>query len=506
VVDSPPPPAPPPPAPPPQAAPFTPRARGPAAAPRRALAVTVAAAAAAADREVTLSEEELPGSRVRATITIPPAAVKQAYRNTLASWNAKIAVKGYRKGKAPDSALIDALGGQERVDSTVLSEMVERAMQQTLGAGAFADRALADSEALEQDAAELGRRYAAGGAFCFSVTYDIMQPLTWRTPHRELSVAVEAASSPAAEAAVVAANLRALRKENAQMRVAAGRGLARGDVAIVDFEAADASTGDAIPAAARQSMRLDTDVADAEFLPGVVAAMEGMVPGEERATTITFPTADDFQPAALRGKAAAVRVKLSELFEWDLPAADDAWAASLMGPGSTLEDLMGRLAANARDAGEDATRQRLADAFTDAVSAAVEVEVPESMLQEVGRNEYTRELTAAVSRGQMSFEQVEQLLTPQLLAKYVERKRPELLELQRAALGFADILTREGLVPAEADVAAEMAEAAAQLEAAQRGDVDEAALLESVTKSLQSKIVMDFLLENCKVTVTPAAE
>lgn len=48
----------------------------------------------------------------------------------------------------------------------------------------------------------------------------------------------------------------------------ADRGLQQGDLAIVNFSAKRADTGEELPGATRNSMRLDTDDADETFLPG----------------------------------------------------------------------------------------------------------------------------------------------------------------------------------------------------------------------------------------------
>ncbi len=51
-------------------------------------------------------------------------------------------------------------------------------------------------------------------------------------------------------------------------QVVADRGLQQGDLAIVNFSAKRADTGEELPGATRNSMRLDTDDADTTFLPG----------------------------------------------------------------------------------------------------------------------------------------------------------------------------------------------------------------------------------------------
>jgi hypothetical protein len=52
---------------------------------------------------------------------------------------------------------------------------------------------------------------------------------------------------------------------------------------------------------------------------GIVAILEGMRPGEEKETAMTFPTDETFQPATLRGAEVVARVKMVELFAFELP-------------------------------------------------------------------------------------------------------------------------------------------------------------------------------------------
>lgn len=481
----------------------------PAPAARRAgrlAAVPARAAAAAAAGEVVTREEVLPdSSAVRLTVTVPPEMCRKAYRAVMTEWNNKIAVTGYRKGKAPEAVLIDQLGGIQRVYNTVIAELMESVLTDALETTPSAGRAIADSERVEQTGEELEAAFSMESEFTFSVLFDTLPALAWATPYKDLAVTVEASSSPERDAATAAAKMRALRKEGGTLRVVADRGIAIGDVAIIDFAAAVAESGETIPGASRQGMQLDTETADTAFLPGVAAALEGMRAGETRETTIVMPDSDDFSPAALRGVACAVTVTVSEVFEWELPEATDAWAAGIMGPGSTVADVEARLAENTAVESEEATRQRLADAFTDAVGAAVDVTVPDSLIQEAGQNQYTNELNGLMTQGILSYEQAEQLASPHLLSQYIARKKEELVGLQKAALGFADILEREGLAPSEAAIERELASALESIAEVQgRGrDVNVDAVKEQVAKNLETQAAMDWLIANCAVTVLP---
>lgn len=476
------------------------------AAPRRA-ASTVLAAAAAPPGEVTTQEEILENSKVRLTVTVPKDRCAKAYRAVLKEWNSKLAITGYRKGKAPDDVLIDQLGGQQRVYNTVLSELIEEVLGPALESTPSAAKAIADSESIEQSADELEKAFNPSEDFTFSVMFETLPELKWKTPYKDLAVTVAAPSSKEADAEKARAKLRALQKERGgQLRVVTGRGVQKGDVVIIDFDASVAETGEKIPGAAREAMQLDTDTGDESFLPGVVATLLGATAGEEKDTTLTFPTSEDFSPASLRGVTAAVHVKVSEVFEWELPEASDEWAASVMGPGSTMADVTARLLENTEAESEEQLQQRIADALTDAVAAAVEVYIPDALIQETGQNEYSRELNQLITKGIMSFEQASKLATPQMVAQYISRKRPELEALQRSTLGFSHILQAEGLAPSEAAIAEEFEAAMESVRSVQReGDVNEEGVYAQVVQGLEVQAVMDWLVANCKVTVTPYA-
>ena len=472
----------------------------------RSLVCSIIAKASAPSREVSTSEEIIPdSSSVRLTVTVPSEMCKKMYRSVMAEWNKKMAITGYRKGNAPEPILIEQLGGIQRVYNTVMAELMESVLESALENTPSGARAIADSERVEQTGEELENSFNPDQDFTFTVMFDTLPALKWTTPYQDLEVTVVAASDAEQDAATAAAKLRAVRKEGGQLRVVADRGLQVGDVAIIDFSATVAETGEAIPGSGREGMQLDTEVADTAFLPGVAAAMVGMRSGDSKETTITLPDTEDFSPSTLRGVEIAVKIKISEIFEWDLPEMTDAWATQIMGTPSVVADVVTRLEENTAAESEDATRLKLADAFTDAVSAAVDVIIPDSLIQEAGQNQYTNELNRLMTQGMLSYEQAEQIATPQMLSTYISNKKEELVNLQKAALGFADILAKEGLAPSEGDIERELARALESIAEAKGrgGDINVDGVKEQVSSGLETQAAMDWLVNNCKVTILP---
>lgn len=461
-----------------------------------------AAEAPAPSGGVAVREESLPGCATRLHITVPADQCRTAYKELLETLRKSVAIDGYRKGKAPDAALISHCGGQERVVNDVLASMLEPVVGQAMKP--YEGVAVPESEHIEQNADQLAAAFSMDTGLNFSVRFDAVPALKWKQPYSELQVAVESAGDEASDAQAVEDKVLSLRKGQAKLRVVADRGLQRGDLAIVDFSAARVDNGEDLLGATRKSMRLDTDDADVTFLPGIVGVMTGMKAGEERVAPLTFPTDEAFQPAMLRGVEARVTLKMTELFAYDLPELNDEWANSLL-PGGGLQGLRQRLLENAAAERESMMKERMADAFNVAVGRAVEVEIPNSLLNELGNQQYSVELNRQLSKGMMDFQMVQQLATPELAAKFIESRREELLELQRALLGFEAIAAAEGLRPSENEIEAEFKDATRQF-VEQRQQYDAEKLREQVYETLQANKVMDWLISNCTVKVLPATQ
>ena len=464
----------------------------------------MASAAAAAQPEVKTREERISDTKVRVTISIPPDMNKKEFRNVLKHWNNKIAVTGFRKGHAPDNILIEQLGGRQAVYNTVMTELIQNVIGGVLERSPLASSAIADSEEIEQTGEQLEAAFDLERDFTFSITFQTMPQIRWKSDYRDIAVTVEAASDDARDQKTAEKRFRALLKEGGTLRVVTGRGVQMGDVTIVDFDATAEETKEAIPGASRRGMQLDTETADEEFIPDIVDVLLGMETGETRERTITLPDSEEFQPASLRGKKALVKLTLSEMFEWDLPEVSDEWAAGLMGPGSTVGDIKQRLLENAKAESDKVTQQRVADALTEAVGNAVDAPIPDVMIQEAGQNEYSRKLNDALQKGLLPYEQAQKLASPQLVAAFVKQNRPELENLQRASLGFADVLAREGVVITPEDIESEYMQALNEVKSMNPdGPINEEGLREQVARGLETQAAMDWLVANCKVDILP---
>lgn len=100
---------------------------------RAAAAAEPAAAPAGGPGGLSVREERLPGCATRLHVTVPAEQCRAAYTKFMNSLRKGTAVDGFRKGKAPDAALIAHVGGMSRVLNSVLADMLEPAVAQVGG-------------------------------------------------------------------------------------------------------------------------------------------------------------------------------------------------------------------------------------------------------------------------------------------------------------------------------------------------------------------------------------
>jgi trigger factor len=228
-------------------------------------------------------------------------------------------------------------------------------------------------------------------------------------------------------------------------------------------------------------------------MPDVEEAVIGLVAGGERTTHVRFP--DNHRNEALRGKAGEAKVKVTEVKEKVLPALDDGLAKTV-GQFDTLDALKEgvRKGLQSRRAAEN--RQALEDAVTEAVLAGHPVEVPEALvLRQVGHLiEHTRE---RVRRQGMDPDKL-----PWDYGKLLEELKPGAEKAVRRSLVLEAIAEKEGLIPTDADVDAEVEKIAVANNRpvpAVRRIMQDSGDLDGLRHSLRETRTLEFLISKSTV-------
>jgi trigger factor len=228
-------------------------------------------------------------------------------------------------------------------------------------------------------------------------------------------------------------------------------------------------------------------------MPEVEEAVIGLTAGGERTTHVRFP--DNHRTEALRGKAGEAKVKVTEVKEKVLPALDDELAKTV-GQFDTLDALKEGVRKGLQSRRDAENRQALEDAVTEAVLAGHPVEVPEALvLRQVGHLiEHTRE---RVRRQGMDPDKL-----PWDYGKLLEELKPGAEKAVRRSLVLEAIAEKEGLIPTDADVDAEVEKIAVANNRpvpAVRRMMQDSGDLDGLRHSLRETRTLEFLISKSTV-------
>jgi trigger factor len=228
-------------------------------------------------------------------------------------------------------------------------------------------------------------------------------------------------------------------------------------------------------------------------MPEVEEAVIGLTAGGERTTHVRFP--DNHRTEALRGKAGEAKVKVTEVKEKVLPALDDGLAKTV-GQFDTLDALKEGVRKGLQSRRDAENRQALEDAVTEAVLAGHPVEVPEALvLRQVGHLiEHTRE---RVRRQGMDPDKL-----PWDYGKLLEELKPGAEKAVRRSLVLEAIAEKEGLIPTDADVDAEVEKIAVANNRpvpAVRRMMQDSGDLDGLRHSLRETRTLEFLISKSTV-------
>ncbi|SMC39754.1 trigger factor [Papillibacter cinnamivorans] len=178
---------------------------------------------------------------------------------------------------------------------------------------------------------------------------------------------------PAAEVtdADVDAEIQALRSRNSRL-VSVDRPAKDGDTVVLDFEGFD----NGVPFEGGKAEKYSLTLGSGSFVPGFEEQLVGLAPGAEADINVTFP--EDYH-ADLAGKPVVFKVKIHEVKETELPAADDEFAKDVS-EFDTLDELKKSIYDRLVKEKADRSAQAFENALLDQVIEGMEAEIPEAMV------------------------------------------------------------------------------------------------------------------------------
>lgn len=242
-------------------------------------------------------------------IEVPAAEVQAAFERALQSVQKSVAVKGFRKGKAPLNTIRSIYG--DRVKQDVIQDIIQQHY-----ATALKDHSLdpISYPTIEFDPLELDKDFAFTAEFEIRPEVVIKKTEGLKVQKEKFDVTDKTVSD----------TLDEIRRGRADtVPVLEDRPAQMGDTAVIDFKGFIDGKELENGAAQGHSLELGSN----SFIPGFEEGVVGMRPGVTATVKAQFP--EGYHAAGLSGKPVEFQVTLKELKTKKLPELNDEFAKSL---------------------------------------------------------------------------------------------------------------------------------------------------------------------------------
>ena len=428
-----------------------------------------------------ISTSPRPKSRLAVELAVPGARCQSSYDKALEQLSRSVKLPGFRKGKVPRAVLLQQIGPL-RVRATALEELVDSLWREALEQEKIAALSRPD---LAEGFETVLERFEPGRDLVLTLELDVEPSPSLRTT-RGLSAEAESVSFDPAQ---VDEMLEQSRRQLAALVPVESRPAANGDVARIAFEGTFTDSGAAIEGGSGDD--LEVELEPGRMIPGFVEGIVGMAVGESRTVTCRFP--DSYPQADAAGREASFAITLNDLKARELPALDDAFAQQASDKGS-LAELRADLETRLREEAERRHRSNRHEALLTALVEQLEVELPESLVQDEVRQLIEQTAGQIAQQGM----DVKKLFTPDLVRSLMDTSRPEAEQRLRRNFALRALAEAEKVEVSDADLEAKVKEVSRSL--ADTSRIDPARLRAAVADDLLREALLQWLDEHSTVS------
>lgn len=371
---------------------------------------------------------ELPESRVRVQVEVPPNEVEVRLERKARQLGREMKLPGFRRGKVPAPLVIQKVGREV---------VLEEAVRDTLGNWYSDAIDTAGIVPVGDPKLDLSDLPPQGAALEFSIEIGVL-PSAKLGDYKGLEVGRREVS---VEEGAIQHEIDGLRERLARLDTVE-RPAASGDFVVVDY----LGSVDGEPFKGGEGRDQLVELGSGNLIPGFEEGLEGVAAGETRAIDLSFPA--DYPSQELAGKDASFEVTVKEVKHKQLPEVDEDFAVD-MGFDSVeelTEDIRTRLGET------DATRvdAEFREAALDAAVAGAHVDTPETLVQAKSREMWDRMLHTLSHRGisREAYLKITGREEDDLIAELA----PEAAQSLRREAVIAAVVAAEAIVPSDEDV------------------------------------------------------
>ncbi len=425
---------------------------------------------------MSVQVEKLEKSMAKITIEVASekfdSALEQAYQKN----KGKIAMPGFRKGKAP-RAMIEKMYGvgifYEDAANILIPDAYEDAAKES------------ELEIVSQPEIDVVQ-IEKGQNFIFTATVAVKPEVTLG---KYKGMEVEKKTEEVTEEEI-AAEIDKARESNSRMITIDDRATQDGDTVVIDFDGY--VDGEQFEGGYAEDHTLV--LGSHSFIDGFEDQLVGKNIGEDVDVNVTFP--ENYHAEELQGKPAVFKVKIKEIKVKELPELDDEFAQDVS-DFDTLDEykadvekklLENKEAALNREKEEEVIRQIIEEA---------EMEVPEQMVETQSR-QMMQEFAQRIQAQGLSLEQYMQFsgTTPQMMQEEI---RPQALLRIQSRLVLEAVVAAENIETTQEEIEKELENMASMYQM----EIDK--LKELVGEDEKKQIALDLAVQKAVTLVVDAA-
>lgn len=378
--------------------------------------------------EMSVQVEKLEKSMAKLTIEVPAKELDLALDKAYKKSRNKIAMPGFRKGKAP-RAMIEKMYGAEIFFEDAANILVP---------DAYEDAAKESGLEIVSQPEIAVEQIEKGQPFIFTATVAVKPEVTLGE-YKGIEVESKEAGVTDEE---IEEEINKVRENNSRMITIEDRAVEDGDTVTIDFDGY--VDGEQFEGGMAEDYSLV--IGSHTFIDNFEEQLIGKNIGDDVEVNVTFP--DQYQAEELRNKEALFKVKINAIKMKELPDADDEFAQEVS-DFDTLDEYKEDLRKKLLENKEAALKREKEEEVVGAIIENAQMDIPDPMVN-AQTQQMTQEFAQRLQSQGLSLEQYMQLtgMTPQ---KMLEELKPQALKRIQSRLVLEAVVAAENIEASEED-------------------------------------------------------
>ena len=298
-------------------------------------------------------------NEVKLTIAVTAEEFGRAVDAAIREKGKNLAVKGFRKGKAP-KALIEKTYGREFFYQDAVNETY----------GVAYDMAVAEAKIVPVDRAEIALVDCSEEGYTLTATVTVKPEVSVK---KYKGIKAEKLVTEVADSQVEG-ELAVMLERNARIIEVEDRPAQNGDQAEIDYE----GFKDGVPFEGGKGEKFPLELGSGQFIPGFEDQVCGHNAGDEFEVNVSFP--EDYPAEELKGAPVVFKCKLHSIKAKEMPVADDEFAKDVS-EFDTIDELKADIKAKLQEKADAQSEAELEEKLVDVILENMEAEIPECMYE-----------------------------------------------------------------------------------------------------------------------------